>query len=697
MNNRPLSHKRPTNLTRFYYGSPYYPEQWDEAARAGDPERMAAAGWNMVRMAEFAWDLLEPQPGQFNFSLFDQTIQRLGEQGIVTMLCTPTATPPRWLTYAYPEMLRVDASGARMQHGSRQHACYASRILRDHSQRITRVMADHYKENPHVVGWQTDNEINCHFPECHCESCQEAFREFLRERYHEDINALNRAWGAAFWAQTYTDFEQIDTPQPGKPTHPNPSQMLDYYRYISWSVSAFQHDQVAILREVAARRAAAPAWFITHNGLFGRIDYRGQFTRDLDFLGYDVYPFFNHDPATRPLTQDFGLDMARAWSGNFFVPEQQSGPGGQSDYFHDTPEPGEMRRMAYTSIARGADGLMFFRWRTARFGAEEYWCGVLDHDSIPRRRYQEAARLGQELQRVGPAVLGTHVFANVGIAAADQEVADAHDAMTLGLPAPMEIAYPVHSFFNRSGYAVACVHPSDDLSDLDLYIIPHWAVFDPAWVGNLTDFVNRGGVLVVGARTASKDCNNHVIAQTPPGVLAHLCGVTVEEYGHQNAPTDRPLWVYLPSGECQSQYWYEVLQPIQAQDEQVAILGTWKGRHLDGLPAVSVRKAGQGAVIYVGTYLTQDLMAALLPEIEKHRAIPRLWPFAPQGVQVTRREDGNKELWFFINDSDAPATLERVPAKGFDLVANQPAQAPLALEPNGVAVIQAPKSATPGI
>lgn len=697
MNNRPLSYKRLTRLDRFYYGSPYYPEHWDEATRASDPERMVAAGWNMVRMAEFAWDLMEPLPGQYSFSLFDQVIQRLGEKGIVTMLCTPTATPPRWLTYAFPEMLRVDANGVRMQHGSRQHACYSNHVLREHSKTITRMMADHYRQNPYVVGWQTDNEMNCQFPECHCESCQEAFREFLREKYHNDVQALNRAWGAQFWSQTYTDFDQIETPRVEKPTHPNPSQMLDYYRYISWSVTRFQHDQVEILRDFNARRTVKPDWFITHNGLFRHVDYRGQFTRDLDFIGYDVYPFFNHDAATRPSTQAFNLDVARAWSGNFIVPEQQSGPGGQSTYFHDTPEPGEMRRMAYTSIARGADSLMFFRWRTARYGAEEYWCGVIDHDSVPRRRYREAAQLGEELKRVGPALLGTHVYTSIGVAAADQEVTDDHNALTLGLPSPDEMAYQVHSYFQQRGYAVGVVHPSDDLSGLDLYILPHWALFNPEWLNNLTDYVNRGGVLIVGARTATRDLNNHVIAQTPPGVLSHLCGITVEEYGRQNAPEGRPLWLYLPSGEAQSKDWYEMLQPIKAQDEDVEVVATWKGRHLDGLPAVTARRAGKGVVIYVGTYLTHEVLEALFPEIEKHRAIRPLWPFAPRGMQVVKRQDDEKELWFFINDRDEPATIEKTPNEGVDLVTNQPVTGPLTLEPNGVAVIQTTRAATPGV
>lgn len=676
--NRTPSHKRPTNLTQFYYGSPYYPEHWDAATRAADPEWMAAAGWNMVRMGEFAWDLLEPYPGQYSFALFDETIQRMGEKGIFTMLCTPTATPPRWLTYAYPEMLRVDAHGTRMQHGSRQHACYSSESLRHHSERITRVLADHYRDNPYVVGWQTDNEFNCQMAECHCESCQELFREYLRAAYDEDIAALNRAWGAAFWAQSYSDFDQIETPKADKPAPANPSQLLDYYRFINWSVTLFQHDQVEILRQVQ------PRWFITHNGLFRHIDYRGPFTQDLDFIGYDIYPFFQTDPGERPFSIAYNLDQARAWSGNFMVPEQQSGPGGQADYFHDTPEPGEMRRMAYTSIARGADSLLFFRWRTARFGSEEYWVGVLDHDNVPRRRYHEAAQLGEELKRVGQAVLGTSVQVSVGIAAADQEVSDAHTALSLGLPSPERMAREAHAFFLQQGLAVGCVHPSDELSGLDLYVIPHWAMFDETWAANLAGWVESGGVLLIGARSASKDENNQVVAQTLPGVLAELAGVTVQEYGKQNAPQARPLWLTLPAGECQSQYWYESLLLAPGAEP----LAAWKGRSLSGQTAISLRRVGQGAVIYAGAYLTADLLALLLPEIEKVKPLARVWPGAPAGVQVTCRAGAGKEIWFFINTTDEAQTVAQAPAGGFDLVANCPAGAPLELPPNGVAVIQ---------
>lgn len=658
MTNKQLSHKRPAALDRFYYGATYYPEHWDAATRAADPERMANAGFNCVRMAEFAWDLMEPEEGIYHFELFDETIAQMGEYGIFSILCTPTATPPRWLTVAHPDVLRVNADGAPMQHGSRQHACPSSAVFRAYSAKITRAMAKHFAGNDHVVGWQTDNEFNCHFSECHCENCQAAFQTYLRDRYDGDINALNAAWGTTFWSQTYDTFAQIPTPKDGKPTYANPAHMLDYYRFISWNTARFQHEQVEILRD------AEPTWFIEHNGTFAHIDYRGSFGEDLDFLGYDVYPFFDVDPEHRPLSQAFNLDHARAWSGNFMIPEQQSGPGGQAPYFHDNPEPGEVRRMAYTSIARGADSLLFFRWRTCRFGAEEYWCGVLNHDDVARRRYDEVRQLGQELKTVGPEILGTHVHVDVGIGAADVDVYDAHTIMPFGLPSPKTMAEALHAYFLKEGYAVGCVHPSDDLSDLKLYVIPHWALFNPAWVGNLQAYVENGGLLVVGARTGTKDWQNNVIAETPPGVLRRLTGAKVIEYGAQNAPEKRPLTVrFYPAGGVEgtrvhSDHWYEVLENLPGG----TIIGRWEGRHLGLKPAVMLKKVGEGAVVYAGTYLTAPLMAALMPRLQQLRAdLAPLWPAAPEGVQVVLRENEEKRLWFFINGADRGYNISELP------------------------------------
>ena len=673
----PLSHKRPTPLNTFYYGATYYPEHWTEADRRDDPARMAEAGMNCVRMAEFAWDLMEPRPGEYNFDLFDAEIERLGKQGIVTILGTPTAAPPRWFSAKYPEALRVDENDRRQAHGSRQQACYSSPILRRHSREITRAMAERFGSSEFVVGWQTDNEFNCNFSECYCASCVEAFREFLRERYGT-VDELNRAWGAAFWAQTYDSFDDVGLPYRNRPTIHNPSHMLDYFRFLSWTVTRFQHDQVAILRELA------PNQWVTHNGCFGHLQYRGPFTEDLDFLSMDIYPFFSK-PDDRRAGQTFTLDRARAWSGNFIIPEQQSGPGGNSQFIHETPEPGENRRMVYTSIARGADGLLHFRWRSCRFGAEEYWCGVLDHDNAPRRRYDEVKQIGAELKRVGSEVLGTHVAVDVAIAGADQVALEAHDTYPMELPHPNKASRDIHKQLEEKHIAVGVAHPTDDLADIKVYVIPHLAWFDPAWVEPLERWVKGGGTLVVGARTATRTVDNHITGEVLPGVLRELCGVSVEEWGHIRFPEQRTYHLAIGSSHVEGASWYEALS---VDSDDVTVIGRWTDRHLREQPAVTCRPVGQGHVIYVGTYLEAPVFGALWETIAKLSGVEPQWPDLPPAVEVVRRQSSEKTLWFFMNHADHPVVLPS-PPKGRNLVTDEEANGDsLELEGYGVAAIK---------
>ncbi len=656
---RPLSHRRPAAVDRFWFGAPYYPEHESAERLASDPARIAAAGMNVVRMGEFAWDLLEPEEGRFEFALFDATIAAMGAAGVSTFFCSPTAAPPRWLTARHPEILRIDRDCRPMQHGSRQHASTAHPLFREHSRKITTALATHYASNPHVVGWQTDNELNCHISEDYCPAAQHGFRSFLRAKYG-DIATLNRIWGTAFWALTYQHFDQIEIPRDQRPTWLNPAAHLDYFRYISADTASFQREQVEILR------ATNPNWLIFHNGMFSHVDYRGDLVRDLDVVGIDVYPFFNSDPVQRPRASAFSLDRARAWSGNFVVPEQQSGPGGQPGYFHDHPEPGEVRALAWQSIAHGADGLQFFRWRTCHFGAEQYWCGVLDHDDVPRRRYAEVSQLGAELKRIAPLLLGTEVVMDVAFASADQEVADSHQTYSLGLPWPDQIAEQQHIWFQTRGYSVGCVHPSDDLSGLKLYVIPHWAWFDPAWLPNLHQFVESGGVLVIGARTATRDIYNNIVTDVLPGCLRELTGVSVVEYGRLNRQPslERTVEAAAAGGAMCADHWYEQLELSAG----VQTLATWRGRtHLNGTPAISSRTVGKGRVVYVGTYLHAEVWNVLGTELTAAAGVKPLVKTA-ENVQVSRRvaaaANGKpaRELWTVVNLTNQAQAISGLPA-----------------------------------
>ncbi|TIX41126.1 MAG: beta-galactosidase, partial [Mesorhizobium sp.] len=497
---RALSVWRTIQTDRFLVGAPHYPEHVDESYWDNDARRMAEAGFNVARLGEFAWHIFEPREGIFDFSLFDRAIEGLARHGVSTILCTPTATPPRWLTAKHPEILRRDGNGRSMSHGSRQYADTSSPVFRDYSRKITNAMADHYRDNANVIGWQTDNELNTSMPESYSPSALKEFQAYLQETY-QTIDRLNFAWGGDFWATAYGDFSEIVFPLEFSPSFPGPGHLQDYHRFLAFSTARFQHDQVAILREANA------SWFIFHNlGGLRDIEFRGQFSTDLDFVGYDIYPFLYDEffrLGNHAKIQALHLDICRGFSGNYIVPEQQSGFGAQPGFCTLTPEPGEMRRMAMSSVARGADGIMFFRWRPAHFGAEIYWMGIIDHDDVARRRYDEARQFATEMTALKDKILGTHVRMDVGIAGSDFDNQEAHKTFPIGLPSPQDDATLLHQYCYDRGIACGFIHPEDDLSKLKVFYVPHWVIWKDSWTERLQVFAENGGTVIIGARTGT--------------------------------------------------------------------------------------------------------------------------------------------------------------------------------------------------
>lgn len=682
----PISVWRPIRTDVFLLGAPHYPEHVDESYWERDAERMAAAGFNATRMGEFAWHIFEPREGTFDFDLFDRAIGVLGFHGIKTIMCTPTATPPHWLTANYPEVLRVDGNGRPASHGSRQHADTCSPVYRVHSKRIAAAMAEHYKDNPFVIGWQTDNEFNTTESRSYSSAARREFQKFLEARYGT-IEELNRVWGGDFWATAYVSFDQVVLPFDQAPGVAGPGHILDYHRFLAFATARFQSDQVEILR------AANPDWFIFHDvGRPEDLDFRGRLSGDVDFLGFNNYPLL-YDEMQRlgghALAQAYHLDVARGSTGNFIVPEQQSGFGAQPDFSTLTPEPGEMRRMAMSSIARGADGVMFFRWRPAHFGAEIYWMGIIDHDDIPRRRYDEARQFASEISAIKDKILGTHVRMDVGIAGSDFDNQEAHRTYPMGLPSPEDDGLLLYRHCYREGIACGFVHPEDDLSPLKVLYVPHWLIWKPEWTGRLEAFAREGGTVILGARTATRDQNNQVIRETAPGFgLSTLAGVTVEEFGRLASPDGDSLFPTRQRGgpssirprlatessqrrytfaygnhEITAGHLYELLKPAAGTE----VIGTWSNRFASGEAAITARQVGRGSVVYVGTYLTDEFVATFAPSVFSRSNVVPLLPELPKGVEVTVRQASDRQLMFILNTREQPADVRGVP-KGRDLL-----------------------------
>ena len=520
---------------------------------------------------------------------------------------------------------------------------------------------------------------------------------------------MNRAWGGDFWALAYDSFAQVDTPRDMAPGFLAPGHVQDYHRFLAAATAAFQRDQVEILR------AINPDWFIFHNlGALTDIDFRGDFGTDLDFIGFDIYPML-YDEFRRggghAATQAAYLDMCRAWTGNFIVPEQASGFGSQPGFSTLNPEPGEMRRMAMTSVARGADGVMFFRWRPAHFGAEIYWMGVIDHDDVPRRRYAEAKQFFGEMNRLKSEILGTHVRMDVGIAGADFDNQEAYKTYAMGLPSPHEDGVVLHRGCYNAGIACGFIHPADNLSPLKVLYVPHWVMWKPEWTPKVAAFVNAGGTLILSAMTGTRDIDNHIHRALAPGAgLAELAGVRVVEFGRVAGPgasglfpawPDRTNGAHAPAQvpaatsatrdyrmtignrEFKAAHLYEMLE--LAEDTQA--LGTWSNRFLAGSAAATSRQHGAGRVIYLGTYLTEDLVETLIDQVLSPAGVAPLIADLPPGVEVCVRQTTDRALWFVTNTTDMTQQISGAPV-GFDLLGNTACTGVLTLEPYGCAVIK---------
>jgi beta-galactosidase len=367
----------------------YYPEQWPEALWAEDARRMRELGLTHVRIGEFAWSRIEPAPGIFDWDWYDRAIAALHDAGLKLIIGTPTATPPKWLVDALPDVLAWDEQGRPRRFGSRRHYCFSSPSYRREAVRICTAVAERYGRHPAVVAWQTDNEYGCHDTVLsYSPAAAEAFRRWLKER-HGTVEALNSAWGAVFWSQEYRSFEEIDPPNLTV-TEANPAHRLDYQRFASSEVESFNRLQVEIIRR------HSPGRDITHNfmGFFTHFDHHAV-GADVDAASWDSYPLGFLDQGwdeaetkqryVRQGHPDFAAfhhDLYRGCSrGRLWIMEQQPGPVNWAPN-NPAPLPGMVRLWTLEAFAHSAELVSYFRWRQAPFGQEQMHAGLLRPDSV---------------------------------------------------------------------------------------------------------------------------------------------------------------------------------------------------------------------------------------------------------------------------------------------------------------------------
>lgn len=650
-------------------GTSWYPEQWPESHWEADLASMRRAHIGVVRIGEFAWSRMEPSEGHFDFAWLDKAISLAGKYGFAVVLGTPTAAPPVWMTTRYPDILRVDEDGKRAEHGNRQHFSFGSQRYREFAKRIAARLSERYGKNPHVIGWQIDNELGATSFD---DETKARWHRWLADRYGT-VSSLNEKWGTAYWSQTYSDFSQV----PLRTKNQNPGLLLDVQRFFSWTWNSYLLNQVEVIQ---ANRM--PRQRITTNTMnwFPGFDHY-QLHRSLDFASSDDYEAAGrydwvNNAARHDLTRGF---MQK----NFWVMEVQ--PGSVNWWtLNRALDPGQARERAWQAVGHGADAVLYWQWRSNLGGQEQYHGAVVGVDGQPNPIYAEIARTGAEFGRAASFLSGTTPVGQVGM------IQDYDSRWAISFQKHHQDFDPIEQFnafyrpFAIKSQAVDIVAADADLRRYKLVVVPSLNVMTDRQAAALSGYVRAGGHLVLGPRSGMKDEANRLQPARQPGPLRELLGAVVEQY----YALDEPASMSGDLGTGQAKIWAETLSPT-APDAQVVMRYDKVGGWLDDKPAIVTRRIGTGSITYVGAWLEAPLMTALADRLLSGADVAPIIPDLPDDVEVAERRGNGKRALILINHAKDGRTVT-LPEPMRNVLDDSPARAVIALAPHDVAVLVKP-------
>tara|TARA_R110000824_G_scaffold390760_2_gene587460 strand:+ start:131530 stop:133491 length:1962 start_codon:yes stop_codon:yes gene_type:complete len=600
----------------------YYPEHWPEAMWIDDARRMREVGITRVRIGEFAWSRLEPDPGRYDLDWLRRAIDILHEAGLGVILGTPTATPPKWLVDQMPDMLAVDHYGRVRGFGSRRHYCFSHIGYRKECARIVGVLAEKFGKHPGVVAWQTDNEYGCHNTvRSYSRSALHGFRHWLQERYGS-IDKLNLAWGNVFWSMEYRSFEEVDLPS-GAVTETNPSHRTDFDRFSSDQVRAFNQVQTEIIR------ALSPGRDILHNFMTFHVDFdHFDIMQDMDIATWDSYPLgsldvFAGDAAHKndyartgdPDLQAFHHDLYRGTGrGRFGIMEQQPGPVNWASYNTDAL-PGMVRLWGMEGFAHGAEMVAYFRWRQAPFAQEQFHAGLNLPDNEPDRAFFEVENLSCDLAVIGD--LGKSAPARIAIIYS-------YDAQWLLRAQPqgrsfsyIEQIFSIYRSLRAMGLDIDIVGPDAALDAYEMVVLPSMPYVPNGLAQALADF---NGVLLVMPRSGSRTRSHWIPEGLAPGPLCNLLGIRITRVESFRAGASAP--VRFNDSYHSFDRWREFVDVVQG--EALALTE-------DGHPALTLN----GRAYYLAGWPSPAFLEELLLQlVRKAGLVPRT---LPRGMRLRRR------------------------------------------------------------
>lgn len=633
------------------HGGDYNPDQWLDRPDIleEDIKMMKKAGVNTATVGVFSWSALEPQEGNFQFGWLHDIMDKLYENGIYTVLATPTGARPAWMDEKYPSVLRVEKDGRRNHHSGRHNHCMSSLEYRSLVEKMDTKLAQEFGNHPGLILWHISNEFG---GECYCENCKKRFQEYLREKYHNNIEELNKQWWTSFWSHRFDSFEQIEPPYDNG-EHSILGLNLDWKRFNSWNMKDYLAFERRILKKYTPQ-VPATANFMK---LFEQLDYV-DLAKEIDIISWDGYPSWNNDyetPADTAAELSFDHTVMRSLKKDKPFMLMESTPSLVNWHsFNKLKRPGILRASSIQTIGCGSDTVQYFQWRKGRGAAEQFHGAVVDHlGRDDTRVFKEVSEVGEILKKLAP-VTGSKVTSKAAVLFDWSNRWAIKDMQGMARDTK-NYEKEVRKFYNihlKKGINADIVFPLEDLSSYSLVVLPmYYAVSKEAgeW---LKEYVKNGGTVVATYLTAYVNENTLAYLGGFPGAgLGEVFGLYAEELDTLY-PTDSNSVLMKDGNKALVKDYCELIKLTGAE-----VLGTYESDFYAGMPAVTVHSYGKGKAYYIGTRMEETDLIKFFTPIWSECGIKE--KELPEGVEyLTRTAEDGSTFDFYVNYNATPATVQ---------------------------------------
>ncbi|MBC8060789.1 MAG: beta-galactosidase [Clostridiaceae bacterium] len=678
----PISEK----LNHFYHGGDYNPEQWLKYPEIleEDIRLMKLAKCNVMTLGVFSWVTLEPEEGKFNFDWLDKVINNLWENGIYTILATPSGAKPAWMAGKYPEILRVSSNRVKNLQGQRHNHCYTAPIYREKVAIINRELAQRYSKHPAIIMWHISNELS---GECHCNLCQEAFRVWLKNKYGT-LDVLNEKWWSRFWSHTYTDWSLIESPSPQGENQIH-CLNLDWKRFVTDQTLDFFKHEIKPLKEINANLPVTTNFMRTYDGL----NY-WKFKDVLDVVSWDCYPTWHDNTDDSKLAAWISMvhDINRSFlDGKPFMLMESTPSITNWQPVSKLKKPGMHLLSSIQAVAHGSDTVQYFQWRKSRGSSEKFHGAVVSHCGREDARvFKDVMEVGANLERLDE-ILGSSVQPEVAIIF-DWEnrwaIEDSQGPRNCGMKYEEMISAQYRPFWEK-GVSVDMIEMECDFSKYKLLVAPMLYMVRPGVGERIETFVKNGGTFVATYWSGIVDESDLCFLGGFPGPLRKTLGIWSEEIDSLYDYESNSI-TFNEDNEIDIKGEYKVIDLCDLVNlEGAKVLASYKSDFYAGRPALTVNNFGQGKAYYIAARTEADFNEKFYSKlIEKLNITPVIETSLPQGVTAQLRTDGENDFVFLMNFNNHEEKVILEQSIFEDIFTNKKLKEEIKLDPLGFKVMK---------